>query len=115
MDTALQLLTESLPHASFAAGGGGGGGGGNTTAAITRDSFMSDGRRRPSSATSSSPSQAQDNEFGANGAAAAVAAGWVPRVPAGVEAHPGQVNLMQRCLMCVRCLCGRVFVLVSTD
>lgn len=47
-----------------------------------------------------SSSSSQD-ERGAPGAATSAAAGWVPRVPAEVEAHPGQVQLMQRCLLCV--------------
>ncbi|CAN0195166.1 unnamed protein product, partial [Ectocarpus sp. 8 AP-2014] len=53
----------------------------------------------------SSPSSLRERRRGERGgasaaAAAAAAAGWVPRVPAGVEAHPGQVQLMQRCLRC---------------
>ncbi|CAN0162766.1 unnamed protein product, partial [Ectocarpus sp. 13 AM-2016] len=50
----------------------------------------------------SSPSSLREcrrgEQGGASAGAAAAAAGWVPRVPAGVEAHPGQVQLMQRCL-----------------
>ncbi|CAN0331602.1 unnamed protein product, partial [Ectocarpus fasciculatus] len=50
----------------------------------------------------SSPSSLQERlrgeHGGASAAAAAAAAGWVPRVPARVDAHPGQVQLMQRCL-----------------
>eukprot|EP00903_Cladosiphon_okamuranus_P017406 g16030.t3 len=89
-----ELLTESLPRPSLADG---------TAAAKGRSSFTSDGR--PPSAT---------GDAAAPTAAAAAAAGWVPRVPAGVEAHPGQVQLMQRCLRHERQLRpGGFYVIVS--
>jgi len=66
-----QLLNESLPRSSICGAAG------------------------------SSPPSPLEEHLGKHGAASAAAAGWVPRVPAEVEAHPGQVQLMQRCLRCV--------------
>lgn len=108
-------MTESLPPALLADG---------TAAANGRNSFTSGGRRPPSAGdaaapaadASSSSSSSLQEQLGARGPAAAAAPGWVPRVPAGVEAHPGQVQLMQRCLRYVAfasvvigwlCFCGR--------
>ncbi|CAN0278403.1 unnamed protein product, partial [Scytosiphon promiscuus] len=54
------------------------------------------------------------DHLGECGAAVAAAAGWVPRVPSGVEAHPGQIQLMQRCLRHERELRpGGFYVIVS--
>lgn len=116
-----QLLTESLPHAPTSSGGMSATAA--ATAAAARTKSKRDGQEAPGevavspaagsasacpppsgmgpSSSLSSREARLGEHCGSRVAAAAAAAGWVPRVPSRVEAHPGQVQLMQRCLRCV--------------